>query len=65
MNASPTRRVGPALVLDIEDPMFAGQLNGQTHMNMLGSTNLKLFDFFLEWASTNIPNPMAKDKCEK
>ena len=65
MNASPTRRVGPALVLDIEDPMFAGQLNGQTHMNMLGSTNLKLFDFFLEWASTNIKNPMAKDKCEK
>ena len=65
MNASPTRRVGPALVLDIEDPMFAGQLNGQTHMNMLGSTNLKLFDFFLQWASTNIPNPMAKDKCEK
>jgi hypothetical protein len=65
MNASPTRRVGPALVLDIEDPMFAGSLNGTTHMNMLGSTNLKLFDFFLEWASTNIKNPMAKDKCEK
>jgi hypothetical protein len=65
MNASPTRRVGPALVLDIEDPMFGGALNGTTHMNMLGSTNLALFDFFLEWASTNIKNPMAKDKCEK
>jgi hypothetical protein len=65
MNASPTRRVGPALVLDIEDPMFRGQLNGTTHMNMLGSTNLKLFDFFLQWASTNIRNPMAKGKCEK
>jgi hypothetical protein len=67
MNASPTRdpAIGPALVLDIEDPMFAGSLNGTTHMNMLGSTNLKLFDFFLEWAGKYIKNPMAKDKCEK
>jgi hypothetical protein len=65
MNASPTRKVGPALVLDIEDPMFAGTLNGQTHMNMLGSTNLKLFDFFLQWADKNIKNPIVQDKCEK
>jgi hypothetical protein len=59
MNASPTRDVGPALVLDIEDPMFGGELNGQTHMNMLGTTNLKLFDFFLKWAGENIDNPMV------
>jgi hypothetical protein len=68
MNASPTRdvaHVGPALVLDIEDPMFQGRLNGTTHMNMLGSTNLALFDFFLEWAGKWIKNPKAKDKCEK
>jgi hypothetical protein len=68
MNASPTRdvaRVGKALVLDIEDPMFGGRLNGQTHMNMLGTTNIALFDFFLEWAGKYIQNPMAKSKCEK
>ena len=59
MNASPTRDVGPALVLDIEDPMFGGELNGQTHMNMLATTNLKLFDFFLKWAGENIDNPMV------
>src|ERR1700674_3409834 len=53
MNASPTRKVGPALVLDIEDPMFQGRLNGTTHMNMLGTTNLALFDFFLQWAGKN------------
>jgi hypothetical protein len=46
-------------VLDIEDPMFHGELNGQTHMNMLGTTNLKLFDFFLKWAGENIDNPMV------
>jgi hypothetical protein len=66
MNASPTRdpKIGPALVLDIEDPMFAGTLNGQTHMNMLGSTNLKLFDFFLSWAGKYIRNPMASSSCQ-
>jgi hypothetical protein len=63
MNASPTRRVGPALVLDIEDPYFRGQLDGTTHMNMLGTTNLALFDFFLDWASRNIENPFVRDKC--
>ena len=39
--------------------MFAGALDGTTHMNMLGTTNLALFDFFLEWAKENIPNPMV------
>ena len=60
MNASPTRSVGPALALDVEDPMFAGALLGTTHMNMLGGTNLALFDFFLEWAGENIDNPMVR-----
>jgi hypothetical protein len=60
MNASPTRSAGPALALDVEDPMFAGALNGTTHMNMLGTTNLALFDFFLEWAGENIDNPLVR-----
>ena len=60
MNASPTRSVGPALALDVEDPMFGGELLGTTHMNMLGTTNLALFDFFLEWAGENIDNPLVR-----
>jgi hypothetical protein len=38
MNASPTRKVGPALVVSAEDPRFEGKFNGRTHMGMLGST---------------------------
>jgi hypothetical protein len=44
MNASPTRKVGPALVVSGEDPRFEGKFNGHTHMGMLGSTALAQFD---------------------
>ena len=64
MNASPTRQVGPALALDAEDPRFEGRLQGHTHMGMLGSTNLVELDFFLEWASQNIDNPIVAGSCE-
>ena len=63
MNASPTRTVGPALALDLDDPRFGGRFKGNTHMNMLGTTNIAVFDFLLEWASTNIPNPFVPDGC--
>ena len=36
---------------------------GQTHMNMLGTNNLELFDYFLAWAKTNIDNPKHKGGC--
>jgi hypothetical protein len=62
MNASPTRTVGPALVLDTEN--LGPEFRGQTHMNMLGTNNLALFDLFLDWASKNIKNPFARgNKC--
>jgi len=63
MNASATRRVGPALSLDAEDPMFEGRMLGHTHMGMLGSTSLVEFNFFLEWAADNIDNPMVDGLC--
>ena len=63
MNASPTRKVGPALSLNAEDPRFKGRLNGHTHMGMLGATALREFDFFLSWADENIKNPMLTDAC--
>jgi hypothetical protein len=63
MNASPTRKVGPALSLNAEDPVFKGRLNGHTHMGMLGPTALTEFDFFLEWAGKNIDNPLLPRGC--
>ena len=63
MNASRTRKVGPALSLNVEDPIFKGKLNGHTHMGMLGSTALVEFDFFLDWAGKNIDNPLLKSGC--
>lgn len=63
MNASPTRSVGPALAVDMDSARFQGRFNGQTHMNMLDTTNLALFDFFLEWAGANIPNPVVANRC--
>ena len=63
MNASPTRQVGPALSLNVEDPAFEGRMLGHTHMGMLGTTNLAQFDFFLEWAADNIDNPMIEGLC--
>ena len=63
MNASPTRQVGLALSLDVEDPMFEGRLLDHTHMGMLGSTALAEFDLFLDWATEQIDNPMLEDSC--
>jgi hypothetical protein len=64
MNASPTRDVGPALAIDLDDPRFGTEFQGQTHMNMLGTTSLKLFDFIMEWANKNIPNSLVSSGCE-
>jgi hypothetical protein len=63
LNASPTRSVGPATYIDLDSPEFGGKFLGTTHMNMLGTTNIALFDLFLEWADKNIPNPMAATAC--
>ncbi len=63
LNASTTRSVGPATYLDLDDPSFNGKFLGQTHMNMLGTTNIALFDLFLDWANKNIPNPMIDHSC--
>ncbi len=61
LNASKTRSVGPAVVMDTE--LVGPQFNGQTHMNMIGLTNLKMFDLIMDWADKNIKNPMARGDC--
>jgi hypothetical protein len=65
MNASPTRAVGPALVIDLDAAEFGGQFEGTTHMMMLGPNNLEVFDLMLDWASENIPNPIATTLCQR
>jgi hypothetical protein len=63
INASPTRSVGPATYVDLDDPSFGGKFLGQTHMNMLGTTNLAVFDYAMTWADQNIQNPIVETSC--
>jgi hypothetical protein len=63
LNSSPTRSVGPATYIDLDSPEFGGKFLGTTHMNMLGTTQIELFDLFLEWAEENIPNPIVATAC--
>jgi hypothetical protein len=59
LNASKTRSVGPAIVMDTE--LVGPQFNGQTHMNMIGTTNLVMFDLLMSWANQNINNPIVHE----
>ena len=62
INASPTH-AAKAEVIDLDNPSFNGKFNGTTHMNMLGTNNLQVFDVMLNWADQYIPNPMAETSC--
>jgi hypothetical protein len=62
INASPTH-AAKAEVIDLDDPKFGGQYDGTTHMNMLGTNNLQIFDVMLNWANDNIPNPIVDQAC--
>jgi hypothetical protein len=63
INSSPTRKVGPATYVDTETLSPQKKWRGQTHMNMLGTNNLDLFDYFLAWSKKNIDNPSYKGGC--
>ena len=63
INASPTRDVGPATYVDLDDPSFGGRFLGTTHMQMVGTTSEKVFNYALQWADKNIRNPMLKSSC--
>jgi hypothetical protein len=64
LNASPTRVVGPMTVWDVDTPGFrGGKFLGMTHMNMLGTNNLEVFDLMLGWAKQNIPNQPGPQGC--
>ena len=63
MNASPTRSVGPATYVDLDDPAFGGRFLGTTHMMMMGTTAATFSTIALEWAEDNIPNPIVQTSC--
>jgi hypothetical protein len=62
INATPTH-TAKAEVIDLDDPIFKGKYNGTTHMNMLGTNNLQIFDVMLNWADKYIPNPIEDNSC--
>lgn len=63
LNASPTRSVGPATYVDLDDPALGGRFLGTTHMMMVGTNASDVFDAALEWAEANIPNPIVQTSC--
>jgi hypothetical protein len=57
---------GTAEYINLADPVFEGRFNGTTHMSMLGTNNLEVFDVILGWAEANIPNPIVQpSSCPK
>ncbi|MGH8503149.1 MAG: hypothetical protein ACREVE_11890 [Gammaproteobacteria bacterium] len=64
LNASPTRAVGPAAYFDLDSPEFEGRFLGTTHIVQLGTNNIDLMDFLLEWAEENIANPIVAKACK-
>ena len=60
MEASPTKKVLHEAV-DLE--AVGSQFYGTTHMNMLGTNNILVVDYMLNWASQHIDNPPAATKC--
>jgi hypothetical protein len=63
LNASPTRSVSPAAYFDLDSPAFAGKFLGTTHIIQMGTNNIEVLDFLLDWAEKNIDNPIYKTSC--
>jgi hypothetical protein len=54
---------GTAEYIKLDDPEYGDTFNGVTHMMMLGTGNLEVFDVMLEWAEENIANPIVETSC--
>jgi hypothetical protein len=49
----------------LDDPSYGGKFNGTTHMMMMGTNSLEVFDEINKWASANILNPIVANACPK
>jgi hypothetical protein len=49
--------------IQLDDPSYGGKFNGTTHMMMMGTNNLEVFDEILKWTTANISNPIVESSC--
>jgi len=49
--------------IHLDDPSYGGKFNGTTHMMMMGTNNLAVFDEINKWATANIDNPIVQNAC--
>ncbi len=54
---------GTAEFITLDHPRYGDRFKGVTHMMMLGTNNLEVFDEILNWANAHIDNPPAHGKC--
>ena len=58
-------RSAKADYIQLDAPSYRGKFNGTTHMMMMGTNSLAVFDEINKWASANIRNPIVTDGCER
>ena len=51
--------------IQLDAASYGGRFNGTTHMMMMGTNNLEVFDEILKWTNANISNQMVADACPK
>jgi len=56
-------RGGKADYIGLDDPAYGTRFQGVTHMMMMSTKSLEVFDEILKWVNKNIKNPPAHGKC--
>ena len=54
---------GTAEFISLADPVYGDRFKGVTHMMMMGTGHLDVFDVILDWADQNIRNQPKKNSC--
>jgi hypothetical protein len=54
---------GTADYIGLDDAGYGTRFQGVTHMMMMSTKSLEVFDEILKWTNKNIDNPPAKGKC--
>jgi hypothetical protein len=62
INASPSRSAPPAEFLEL-DEIGNPDFDGTTHMMMLGTNNIEVFDAILEWVEDNVGDQPGRMTC--
>jgi hypothetical protein len=54
---------GTADYIGLDDPSFGTRFQGVTHMMMMSTKSLEVFDEIMKWVNQNIENPPADGSC--